>query len=50
MTLSFTGLGLVIASIVAIYLIYLGNKSSKWFLQKGRAKLFNKVTGDTINY
>jgi len=28
-----------------LFYAYLGNKSSKWFLQKGRAKLFNKVTG-----
>ncbi len=28
-----------------LFYIYLGHKSSNWFLQKGRARLFNKVTG-----
>jgi len=24
---------------------YMGSKSSRWFLQKGRAKFFNRITG-----
>jgi threonine/homoserine/homoserine lactone efflux protein len=24
---------------------YLGHRSSNWFLQKGRAKFFNRITG-----
>ena len=28
-----------------LFYAYLGDKSSNWFLQKGRAKFFNKITG-----
>jgi len=28
-----------------IFYSYMGSKSSKWFLQKGRAKFFNRLTG-----
>ncbi len=28
-----------------LFYAYLGHKSSKWFLQKGRAKFFNRITG-----
>jgi len=28
-----------------LFYAYLGHKSSKWFLQKGRAKFFNQITG-----
>jgi threonine/homoserine/homoserine lactone efflux protein len=28
-----------------LFYIYLGHKSSSWFLQKGRAKFFNRITG-----
>ncbi|WP_292658344.1 LysE family translocator [Nitratifractor sp.] len=28
-----------------LFYIYLGHKSSSWFLKKGRAKFFNRITG-----
>jgi len=28
-----------------VFYAYLGNKSSNWFLKKGRAKFFNRITG-----
>ncbi len=28
-----------------LFYAYLGHKSSKWFLEKGRAKFFNRITG-----
>ncbi len=31
-----------------LFYAYLGHKSSSWFLQKGRAKFFNKITGSVF--